>query len=65
MSREIEEDQFAHYVKLDVKKIEAVHGLDQLVSQSQIKKERGQYVRQKYEALCSSFIHNNNTDQKC
>lgn len=47
MAREIEEDQFAHYVKLEVKKIEAVNGLDQLVSQSQIKKERGQYVRQK------------------
>ena len=46
MAREIED--FAHYVKLDVKKIDAVHSLDQLVAQNQLNKERAAYVRQKY-----------------
>lgn len=46
MAREIED--FAHYVKLDVKKIEPVHSLDQLVGQNQLNKDRAAYVRQKY-----------------
>jgi len=47
--KEIEDP--AHYVKLDVKKIEAVNGLLQLVQQNQLKADRAEIIKQKFEDL--------------
>jgi hypothetical protein len=50
--KEIEDP--AHYVKLDVKKIEAVNGLLQLVQQNQLKADRAEIIKQKYWTTKSS-----------
>jgi hypothetical protein len=46
LEKEIEDP--IHYVKLDIKKIEPINGLLQLVQQNQLKNERAQIIKQKY-----------------
>ncbi|CAK9196870.1 unnamed protein product [Sphagnum troendelagicum] len=49
LEKEIEDP--IHYVKLDIKKIEPINGLLQLVQQNQLKNERAQIIKQKFEDL--------------
>jgi hypothetical protein len=46
LEKEIEDP--LHYVKLDIKKIEPINGLLQLVQQNQLKNERAKFIKQKY-----------------
>lgn len=46
LEKEIEDP--IHYVKLDIKKIEPINGLLQLVQQNQLKNERAKIIKQKY-----------------